>query len=230
MEGATPAQRYNSRESAANNEIPVEEHFMKAIVTTQYGPPDVLQFKEIATPTPADDEVLIKVYAASVNPLDLYGMRGGPWLVRLMTGRLKPKHKVLGCDIAGRVEAVGRHVKQFQPGDEVFGVRGFAGGGFAEYVCAIEDKLALKPANISFEDAAARVFVIRDGSSEAKRFWSMARLAVWVRSRSRLPNRSGLKSLPSAAPGMWTRRDRSAQTMSLITLDEISRKAGSVTI
>ncbi|MGO9896102.1 MAG: NAD(P)-dependent alcohol dehydrogenase [Bryobacteraceae bacterium] len=128
---------------------------MKAIVTTQYGPPDVLQFKEIATPTPADDEVLIKVYAASVNPLDLYGMRGGPWLVRLMTGRLKPKHKVLGCDIAGRVEAVGRHVKQFQPGDEVFGVRGFAGGGFAEYVCAIEDKLALKPANISFEDAAA---------------------------------------------------------------------------
>ena len=89
---------------------------MKSIVTTQYGPPDVLQFKEIATPTPADDEVLIKVYAASVNPLDLYGMRGGPWLVRLMTGRLKPKHKVLGCDIAGRVEAVGRHVKQFQPG------------------------------------------------------------------------------------------------------------------
>ena len=80
---------------------------MKAIVTTQYGPPDVLQFKEIATPTPADDEVLIKLYAASVNPLDLYGMRGGPWLVRLMTGRLKPKHKVLGVISQGGLKRLG---------------------------------------------------------------------------------------------------------------------------
>jgi NADPH:quinone reductase-like Zn-dependent oxidoreductase len=126
---------------------------MKAIVYTQYGPPDVLQFKEIATPTPADDEVLIKLYAASVNPVDWHVMRGHARL--MIGGLLKPKHKVLGSDIAGRVEAVGRHVKQFQPGDEVFGGKGFAGGGFAEYVCAIEDKLVLKPANISFEDAAA---------------------------------------------------------------------------
>jgi len=130
-------------------------YFMKAIVYTQYGPPDVLQLKEIATPTPADDEVLIKLYAASVNPLDQHLMRGD---VRLMGGGLlKPKHKGLGADIAGRVEAVGRNVKQFQPGDEVFG-GSFGGkglGGFAEFVCAPEDKLTLKPANISFEDAAA---------------------------------------------------------------------------
>jgi NADPH:quinone reductase-like Zn-dependent oxidoreductase len=128
--------------------------FMKAIVHTQYGPPDVLQFREVATPTPADHEVLIKLYAASVNPLDLFQMRGAP-LIRLIPGLRTPKHQVLGCDIAGRVEAVGRLVRQFQPGDEVFGVTGFAGGGFAEYACATEDKVALKPANRSFEDAAA---------------------------------------------------------------------------
>jgi NADPH:quinone reductase-like Zn-dependent oxidoreductase len=127
---------------------------VKAIVRTQYGPPDVLQFTEVEKPTPKDNEVLIKLYAASVNPLDLFQMRGAP-LIRLIPGLRTPKHQVLGCDIAGRVEAIGRLVKQFQPGDEVFGVTGFAGGGFAEYVCAVEDKLALKPANSSFEDAAA---------------------------------------------------------------------------
>jgi NADPH:quinone reductase-like Zn-dependent oxidoreductase len=127
---------------------------MKAIVRTQYGPPEVLQFTEVEKPTPKDNEVLIKLYAASVNPMDLFSMRGAP-LIRLIPGLRTPKHLVLGCDIAGRVEGVGGHVKQFQPGDEVFGVTGFDGGGFAEYVCAIEDKLALKPANISLEDAAA---------------------------------------------------------------------------
>ena len=127
---------------------------MKAIVRAQYGPPDVLQFAEVATPTPADGELLIKLCAASVNPLDLFMMRGAP-LIRSIPGQRTPKHKILGCDIAGRVEAVGKHVKQFQPGDEVFGVTGFEGGAFAEYVCALEDKVALKPANSSFEDAAA---------------------------------------------------------------------------
>jgi len=127
---------------------------MKAIVRTQYGPPDVLQFTEVEKPTPKDNQVLIKLCAASVNPLDLFHMRGAP-LIRLIPGLRTPKHQVLGCDIAGRVEAIGGDVKQFQPGDEVFGVTGFAGGGFAEYACAIEDKLALKPANCSFEDAAA---------------------------------------------------------------------------
>src|SRR5713101_5105839 len=127
---------------------------MKAIVRTQYGSPEVLQFAEVATPTPADNEVMIKLCAASVNPLDLFLMKGAPWN-RVIPGLRTPKHKVLGCDIAGRIEAVGRNVKQFQPGDEVFGVKGLSGGGFAEYVCTSEDKLALKPANISFEDAAA---------------------------------------------------------------------------
>jgi NADPH:quinone reductase-like Zn-dependent oxidoreductase len=127
---------------------------MKAIVRTQYGPPDVLQFMEVEKPTPKDSEVLIKLCAASVNPLDLFLLRGAP-LIRSIPGLRTPKCKIVGCDIAGRVEAVGRNVKQFQPGDEVFGVTGFEGGGFAEYVCAIEDKVALKPANRSFEEAAA---------------------------------------------------------------------------
>jgi len=126
---------------------------MKAIVYTQYGPPDVLQFTEVATPTPADNEVLIKLCAASVNPLDWYLMRGEPFLARpMMGGLLKPKVTRPGVDLAGQVEAVGRNVTQFKPGDEVFGA---CRGAFAEYACAIEDKLALKPANISFEDAAA---------------------------------------------------------------------------
>jgi NADPH:quinone reductase-like Zn-dependent oxidoreductase len=128
--------------------------FMKAIVRTQYGPPDVLQFADVEKPNPTDNEVLIKLYAASVNPLDLFHMRGAPWN-RLIPGLRTPKQPVIGCDIAGRVEAVGRDVKQFQSGDAVFGVTGFAGGGFAEYVCAPETKLARKPANLSFEDAAA---------------------------------------------------------------------------
>jgi len=126
---------------------------MKAIVYTQYGPPDVLQFAEAAKPVPKDREVLIKIHAASVNAFDWRVMRGKPWFTRLMMGGLlTPKHKILGADIAGRVEAVGTSVRQFQPGDEVFGGKI---GGFAEYVCALEDRLALKPANISFEDAAA---------------------------------------------------------------------------
>ncbi len=114
----------------------------------------MLQFVEVATPTPADKEVLIKLCAASVNPLDLFLMKGAPWN-RVIPGMRTPKCKVLGCDIAGRVEAIGSDVKQFQPGDEVFGVTGFQGNGFAEYVCAIENKVALKPANLSFEEAAA---------------------------------------------------------------------------
>jgi len=127
---------------------------MKAIVRTHYGPPDVLQFAEIEKPTPKDNEVLIELYAASVNPLDRFHLRGAPWN-RHIPGLRTPKQPVIGCDIAGRVEAVGRDVKQFQPGDAVFGVTGLAGGGFAEYACVPEAKLAPKPANISFEDAAA---------------------------------------------------------------------------
>jgi NADPH:quinone reductase-like Zn-dependent oxidoreductase len=126
---------------------------MKAIVYHNYGSPDVVKLEEVEKPAPQDNEVLVKVYAASVNAADWHIMRGKPYFMRLMGfGLLKPKYKILGTDIAGRVEAVGRNVKQFQPGDEVFGnIR----GGFAEYVCASEDALVLKPANISFEEAAA---------------------------------------------------------------------------
>jgi NADPH:quinone reductase-like Zn-dependent oxidoreductase len=126
---------------------------MKAIVCTRYGPPDVLQLQDVAKPTPADNEVLIKLYAASVNPVDLHLMRGKPFFLSLMSGGLRtPKRKIPGHDIAGRVEAVGRNVTQFKPGDEVFGA---CRGAFAECVCAKEDNLARKPAKSSFENAAA---------------------------------------------------------------------------
>ena len=130
---------------------------MKAIVYEEYGPPQVLQLREVEKPTPKDDQVLIKVHAAAVNYGDWAILRGKPFVVRLMSGGLlKPKHTILGADIAGRVEAVGRNVKQFQPGDEVFGDISASGfGGFAEYVSVPENALALKPANISFEEAAA---------------------------------------------------------------------------
>ena len=109
---------------------------MKAIVYTKYGSPDGLQLKEVVKPTPKDNEVLIKVHAASVNDWDWGLLRGKPFMNRLLFGLLKPKIKILGSDIAGRVEAVGRNVKQFQPGDEVFGdLSGCGWGGFAEYVC-----------------------------------------------------------------------------------------------
>jgi NADPH:quinone reductase-like Zn-dependent oxidoreductase len=125
---------------------------MKAAVRTKSGSQDVLQLKEVEKPTPKDNGVLVKVHASSINKADLYLLRH-PFLVSLVGGRLlKPKREILGTDIAGRVEAVGRNVKQFQPGDEVFGG---ASGGFAEYVCAREDALVLKPANVTFEESAA---------------------------------------------------------------------------
>ncbi|HLE31337.1 MAG TPA: NAD(P)-dependent alcohol dehydrogenase [Bacteroidota bacterium] len=126
---------------------------MKAIVYTKYGSPDVLQLKDVETPAPKDDEVLIKIHAASVNAYDWHFLTADIFLIRLMGGGLlKPKYTRLGADIAGRVEAVGRNVKQFQPGNEVFGM---VHGGFAEYACALEDAFALKPSNLSFEQAAA---------------------------------------------------------------------------
>ncbi|MES2731924.1 MAG: NAD(P)-dependent alcohol dehydrogenase [Bacteroidota bacterium] len=129
---------------------------MKAIVYHTYGSPDVLQLEEIEKPLPKDDEVLIKVYAASVNSWDWDLVRGKPYVYRLLFGLLKPKYKIIGSDIAGRVEAVGRNIQQFRPGDEVFGdISGSGFGAFAEYVCAPENALALKPACMTFEQAAA---------------------------------------------------------------------------
>ena len=129
---------------------------MKAMVYHNYGSPDVLKFEEVRTPTPADDEVLIKVRAASANAGDWHLLRGEPFLVRLMAGLRKPKDTVLGADVAGRVEAVGAKVAQFRPGDAVFGDLSESGfGAFAEYVSAPEDALVPKPAKLSFEEAAA---------------------------------------------------------------------------
>ena len=128
---------------------------MKAVAFHNYGSPDVLRCEEVERPTAGDDEVLIRVRAASVNPLDWRFMRGEPYLIRAMTGLRKPKVARLGADLAGQVEAVGRNVTQFQPGDEVFGAIGPRPGTFAEYVCTRESELAQKPANLTFEQAAA---------------------------------------------------------------------------
>ena len=130
---------------------------MKAIVCKKYGSSDVLKLEEVQKPIPKDNEVLVKVNAASANAADWHMMRGKPLFLRLMLGGLlKPKNKILGADIAGRVEAVGRDVKHFQPGDEVFGdVSDCGWGAFAEYVCASENVVVLKPDNLKFEEAAA---------------------------------------------------------------------------
>lgn len=129
---------------------------MKAIVYTKYGPPDVLQLKEMEKPSPLDDEVLIEVHAASVNAYDWHFLTADVFLIRLMGGGLlRPKKKTLGADIAGRAVAVGKNITRFQLGDEVFGTAKGSSGGFAEYVCAREKSLELKPANVSFEEAAA---------------------------------------------------------------------------
>ena len=125
---------------------------MKAIVHERYGPPDVLVLRDVDMPTIADDQVLLRVHAASVNPVEWYGVTG-PYFVRAFGGGLrKPKDTTVGGDVAGRVEAVGKDVKEFQPGDEVFGT---SGGSWAEYAPAREARLARKPANVSFEEAAA---------------------------------------------------------------------------
>jgi NADPH:quinone reductase-like Zn-dependent oxidoreductase len=130
---------------------------MQAIVYTKYGPPDVLELKEVAKPAPKDDEVLLKVHAASVNAYDWHLLSADIFLVRLMGGGLlKPKNAILGADIAGQVEALGSNVSQFKLGDAVFGDNSKRGnGGFAEYVAVPESALALKPSNLSFEEAAA---------------------------------------------------------------------------
>ena len=127
---------------------------MKAIVRHKYGSPDVLELAEIAKPAAVDDQVLIRVHATAITPFDWHMLTGTPYIARLLAGPLKPKHQVLGINVAGRVEAVGANVKQIQPGDEVFG-HSANHGGFAEYVCVPEADTLLKPASLSFEEAAA---------------------------------------------------------------------------
>ncbi len=129
---------------------------MKAIVNTQYGHPDVLHLEEVEKPAPNENEVLIKVHSVSVNFADWHMMTGEPFIARLSFGLFKPGKTILGADIAGVVEKIGQNVIQFKPGDEVYGDLGsLSFGGFAEYVCAPESIIALKPVNLTFEEAAA---------------------------------------------------------------------------
>jgi NADPH:quinone reductase-like Zn-dependent oxidoreductase len=125
---------------------------MKAVVYCDYGPPDVLKLEQVEKPVPKDDEVLVKVHAAAINPLEWHFMQGTPYIMRLGVGLRKPKDTRLGVDYSGTIEAVGKNVTRFKPGDEVFGGRD---GALAEYVCARADRgIALKPANITFDQAA----------------------------------------------------------------------------
>ncbi len=131
---------------------------MRAVVYTRYGPPDVLHLAEVDKPVPQNDDVLIKVHAAAINSRDWRLMRANPFFIRLAAGGLlAPKLRILGADLAGRVEAVGNNIQEFQPGDEVFGYLPITSGRgtFAEYACATEDEITRKPANVTFEQAAA---------------------------------------------------------------------------
>ncbi len=129
---------------------------MKAAVYTKYGPPEVLQVKEVEKPTPKDDQVLIKIYATTVTSGDVRVRKADPWLARFFAGLVRPKRTVIGSDLAGEIEAVGKNAKRFKVGDQVFG------GGvstYAEYTCVLDEGLrALKPANLTFEEAAAIPF------------------------------------------------------------------------
>jgi len=144
---------WTSDNTCSDRKTAAQGGLMKAIVYCEYGSPDVLKLEDIEKPTPGDDQVLVRVRAASVNPLDWHYIRGTPYFMRLGAGLRKPKVTRLGVDFAGTVEAVGRNVKRFQPGDEVFGGRT---GAFAQYVAVREDRaVVLKPANLTFEQAAS---------------------------------------------------------------------------
>jgi NADPH:quinone reductase-like Zn-dependent oxidoreductase len=136
--------------------VTANERTMKAIVYHEYGSPNVLGLEDIDKPLIKDNEALVRVHAASVNRLDWHLVRGSPYISRLQAGLRKPKDSVLGADVAGQVETVGKHITKFQPGDEVFGsLFGHGFGAFAEYVSVSDDLLELKPANLSFDQAAA---------------------------------------------------------------------------
>jgi NADPH:quinone reductase-like Zn-dependent oxidoreductase len=128
---------------------------VKAIIYTKYGGPEALQLTDVEKPFPQDHEVLVKVCAASLNDWDWGLLQGSTFIDRVLNGFTKPKKQILGSDISGRIEAVGKNVTQFKVGDEVFGDLSGKWGGFAEYVCAHENALALKPVTMTFEEAAA---------------------------------------------------------------------------
>ena len=139
---------------------------MKAIVRHEYGPPDVLELRDVDKPVPEDDEVLVRVHAAGVNMADVDYLLGRPNVARLITGVRRPRNPGLGLDVAGRVEVVGSSVARFRPGDEVFGdLTEYGFGGFAEYVCAREGAFATKPATLGFEEARMTLFESRHEAS-----------------------------------------------------------------
>ncbi|MDQ3197962.1 MAG: NAD(P)-dependent alcohol dehydrogenase, partial [Verrucomicrobiota bacterium] len=139
--------------SGCDEETNIQGDRMKAIVYCDYGSPEVLRLEEVATPVPTDDQILVKVRAAGVNPLDWHYLRGTPYIMRMETGLRKPKSGRFGVDFSGTVEAVGSKVTHFKPGDEVFGGRP---GALAEYVVAGAEKaVVMKPANINFDQAAS---------------------------------------------------------------------------
>ena len=170
---------------------------MQAIVHSRYGPPDVLELKDIDTPVITDDAVLVRVHAAGIGKGDWLTVQGLPYVARLRYGLPNPKHPVPGFDVAGRVEAVGTNVTRLQPGDAVFG---WCDGSFAEYASVPEGQLAGKPARLTFEQAAAvpisgfaALQAVRDtgGSSQGSGSWSSGRRAGWAASRCSSPRRSG---------------------------------------
>jgi NADPH:quinone reductase-like Zn-dependent oxidoreductase len=171
---------------------------MKAIVYYEYRGPEVLRYEEIAKPVPGDNEVLIRVRAAALNPYDWHFLRGLPYPIRLMAGLGKPKNPRLGADVAGEVEAAGKNVTQWKPGDEVFGA---CQGAFAEYVCIAEAKVVRKPQNVSFTEAASAYIA---GITALQ----------GLRDKGRI--RAGRKVLINGAAGAWAplayrSRNRSAQ-------------------
>lgn len=142
----------DAREATRSKEQAMSANRMRAIINETYGSPDVLELRDIEKPVIGEDRVLVRVRAASVNPLDWHFMRGQPYVARLTMGLRRPKDIIRGVDVSGQVEAVGRNVTQFQPGDEVFGT---GSGAFAEYVSARETNIAPMPAGLTFEQAAA---------------------------------------------------------------------------
>ena len=182
----------------------------------------MLQFKAVEKPAPTDGQILVKIYAASANPLDWHLMRASPFLARLAGGLRRPKDPRLGADFAGRVEAVGANVAQFQPGDEVFGA---STGAFAEYLCVAESQVALKPANLSFEEAAAVAVAATtalQGLRDAGQIRSGQKVLVNGASvRGRLPCRSpvhsALRSPACVARETWIWCAPLARTTRLIT-------------